>query len=116
MNAQEFGADIAFYDGTQFPRAYRGGAFVVFHGGLGPDLPQGHRGYDVKFVPFDKAGKAGAPQDFIEGFAGPDASYKNAGKAIYRPVGAAVGPDGALYVVDQNKGRVWRISYDGKGK
>jgi glucose/arabinose dehydrogenase len=108
--------DIAFYDGRQFPHAYRGGAFVVFHGGLGPNLPEGHRGYDVKFVPFDKAGKAGTPQDFIEGFAGPDASYKNAGKAIYRPVGAAVGPDGALYVVDQNKGRVWRISYDGKGK
>ena len=107
--------DIAFYDGRQFPRAYRGGAFVVFHGGLGPDLAEGHNGYDVKFVPFHvsgaKAGKAGAPQDFIEGFAGPDASYKNADKAMYRPVGAAVAKDGSLYVMDGNKGRIWRITY-----
>ncbi|HEX4118553.1 MAG TPA: hypothetical protein VHX99_07105 [Rhizomicrobium sp.] len=103
--------DIAFYDGGEFPRSYRGGAFVVFHGGLGPDLPEGHNGYDVKFVPFGKTGKAGTPVDFIEGFAGPDASDRNASKAAYRPVGAAVAKDGSLYVVDGNKGRIWRITY-----
>jgi glucose/arabinose dehydrogenase len=105
---------IPFYDGRQFPKRFRGGAFVVFRDGAGPELATGYRGYDVQFVPFDKAGKPGAPQNFIEGFAGPDPSYKNPGKAMYRPTGAAVGPDGSLYVVDQNKGRVWRISYNGK--
>ena len=103
--------DIAFYDGAQFPRSYRGGAFVAFHGGLGPDLPEGHNGYDVKFVPFDRAGKAGAPTDFIEGFAGPAPVDRNASKAAYRPVGAAVAKDGSLYVMDGNKGRIWRITY-----
>ena len=106
--------DLAFYDGKQFPKAYRGGAFVALHGALGADLPGGRHGYEVKFVPFDKAGKAGTPQDFIEGFAGPDASYKNAGKAMYRPMGLAVAPDGSLYVLDGSKGRLWRIRYDGK--
>ena len=32
----------------------------------------------------------------------------------YRPVGLAVGPDGALYVSDSEKGRVWKITYTGK--
>ena len=106
--------EIAFYDGKQFPKTYRGGVFVALHGGLGADLPGGRHGYEVKFVPFDKSGKAGEPQDFIEGFAGPDPSFKNAGKAMYRPMGLAVAPDGSLYVLDGSKGRVWRIRYDGK--
>ena len=75
------------------------------------DLPEGHNGYDVKFVPFDGAGKAGAPTDFIEGFAGPAPADRNASKAAYRPVSAAVAKDGALYVMDGNKGRIWRITY-----
>ena len=106
--------DLIFYDGRQFPSQYRGGAFVVFHGGAGPELPEGHHGYDVEFVPFDKSGKAGAPLIFATGFAGPDPIDRNPGKAAYRPTGAAVGPDGSLYVIDGQKGRLWRISYDGK--
>jgi glucose/arabinose dehydrogenase len=104
--------DLTFYTGKQFPAEYRGGAFVVMHGAGGPQLPGGHNGYDIVFLPFDKNGKSGAATTFADGFAGPDASYKNGGgKAKYRPTGAAVAPDGSLYVVDSNKGRLWRISY-----
>ena len=106
--------DLLFYDGKQFPKEYRGGAFVVFQGGSGGTLPLGHHGYDVVFVPFDKSGKAGQAQIFADGFAGPDAADRNPGKAMYRPCGAAVGPDGSLYVVDALKGRLWRIYYTGK--
>jgi glucose/arabinose dehydrogenase len=106
--------DIAFYDGAQFPARYRGGAFVAFHGGSGPDVPEGHNGYDIAFVPFDRAGKTGTPATFASGFAGPAPADRNVSKAAYRPVGIAVGPDGALYVADSVKGRVWRIFYSGK--
>jgi glucose/arabinose dehydrogenase len=101
--------DLTFYNGNRFPRAYRGGAFVAMHGGAdGGDVPGGQAGYDIVFVPFS-GNKAGTPTIFADGFAGPGS--KNVKTAAYRPVGVAVGPDGALYVADSNKGRVWRIAY-----
>jgi glucose/arabinose dehydrogenase len=105
--------DMAFYSGSQFPAAWRGGAFIAMHGGGadGTVLPAGHGGYNVTFVPFDRSGKAGKPKVFAGGFAGPAAGDRNVKTAAYRPVGVAVGPDGALYVADSNKGRIWRISY-----
>jgi glucose/arabinose dehydrogenase len=114
FQAHQSPLDLLFYDGKQFPKEYRGGAFVVFQGGSGGVLPLGHHGYDVVFVPFDKKGKPGQAQIFADGFAGPDATDRNPGKAMYRPSGAAVGPDGSLYVVDTLKGRLWRIYYTGK--
>lgn len=106
--------DIAFYEGRQFPPAYRGGAFIAFHGAGGGD-PAGHDdGYNVMFVPFDKSGAAGMPMVFADGFAGPSREDKNGKRAAYRPVGVTVGPDGALYVSDSQKGRIWRISYGGE--
>ena len=92
-----------------------GGAFVAFQGGSGPEmLANGRSGYNVSFVPFDKSGKAGAPEVFADNFAGPNPSDRNTGKAAYRPSGIAVALDGSLYVVDTQKGRLWHIFYDGK--
>ncbi len=105
--------DLLFNQGRQFPSEWRGGAFIALHGTNGPQLPQGRNGYTVAFLPFDRSGKAGALKVFADGFAGPSPADKNTGKAAYRPVGLAVAPDGALYVADSNKGRIWRIRYDG---
>jgi len=99
--------DMVFYQGKQFPKSYRGGAFVARHGGLGA----GGSGFDVQFVGFDAKGKPLTPISFASGFAG---ATLTAAAANYRPVGAAVAPDGSLYVADSKKGRIWRISYSGK--
>ena len=114
LPAHQSPLDLVFYEGKQFPAKYRGGAFIVYHGGAGAPAEQGHRGYDVVFLPFDRAGKPGQPQSFIEGFAGPAPGDRNPAKAAYRPTGAAVAPDGSLYVVDGEKGRLWHIVYDGR--
>ena len=84
--------DLAFYNGSKFPRRYRGGAFLAMHGGGadGTVVPGGHGGYNVMFVPFT-GNRAGTPVVFADGFAGPGPSAKNVKTAAYRPVGVAVG-------------------------
>ena len=102
--------DLLFYQGRKFPNEWRG-AFIALHGTNGPQLPEGRNGYTVAFLPFDRSGKPGTLKVFADGFAGPSPADKNSGKAAYRPVGLAVAPDGALYVADSIKGRIWRIRY-----
>ena len=96
--------DLMFYSGTKFPAAYRNGAFVVLHG------TANRTGYNVSFIPFNN-GKPGKPIVFADGFAAFDKSAATP-RARYRPVGIAEAPDGSLYVVDSQVGRLWRISYD----
>ena len=115
LPAHQSPLDLVFYEGKQFPAKYRGGAFIAFQGGSGPEmLPQGRSGYNITIVPFDKAGKAGTPEVFADNFAGPNPSDRNTGKAQFRPSGIGIAPDGSLYVVDTVKGRLWHIYYDGK--
>jgi len=103
--------DLLFYDGTAFPKKYREGAFIVMHGGSGPDLPAGHHGYQVLFLPIHKDGPGGTYTVFADGFAGDRPLDRNADRAHFRPAGEAVGADGSLYIVDSQVGRLWRITY-----
>src|SRR5690348_273055 len=96
---------LVFYAGDNFPAAYRGGAFIALHG------TRGKNGYDVVFVPFNRHGMRGSPTVFANGFAAFDSSANTSVSARYRPVGLAVGPDGALYISDSQKGRIWRVAY-----
>jgi glucose/arabinose dehydrogenase/mono/diheme cytochrome c family protein len=97
------------YDQKQFPARYREGVFIAFHGSWNrAPYPQG--GYNVVFQPLDGDHASGQCEVFADGFAG---AVKSPAKAEHRPTGLAVGPDGALYVSDDIRGRIYRIVYHG---
>ncbi|HEY2825206.1 MAG TPA: PQQ-dependent sugar dehydrogenase [Gemmatimonadales bacterium] len=104
---------ITFYGGTQFPAKFRGGAFIAFHGSWNrAPLPQ--QGYKVVFVPFSGNTPSPSYETFADGFGGANVAV---GAALHRPVGLAVGPDGSLYVTDDQSntgGRIYRIMYRGR--
>ena len=88
---------LAFYPGTQFGPAYQGGMFVSFHGSWNrAPLPQA--GFRVVFVPFADGKPKGSYQTF---------AVRQGGR--FRPVGLAVGKDGALYVSADDSRTIWRI-------
>jgi glucose/arabinose dehydrogenase/mono/diheme cytochrome c family protein len=97
------------YDQKQFPARYRSGVLIAFHGSWNrAPYPQG--GYNVVFQPLDGDHASGNCEIFADGFAGP---VKTPEGALHRPSGLAVGPDGALYVSDDIRGRIYRIVYTG---
>lgn len=100
---------LVFYDGEAFPPQYRNGAFIAFHGSWNrTPLPQ--EGFNVVFLPFTDGEPAQNYQVFADGFAGPEAPASSR-EAQYRPMGLAVGPDGALFISDSARGRIWRVTY-----
>ncbi len=103
---------LLFYTGTQFPEKYRNGAFVAFHGSWNR-APLNQKGFFVAFVPFKDGKPSGEWETFATGFAGSE-NITSPGQAVYRPCGLAQGPDGSLYVSDDAKGTIWKISYTGK--
>jgi glucose/arabinose dehydrogenase/mono/diheme cytochrome c family protein len=101
--------DLLIDNNAHFPAAYRGGAFIAFHGSWNrAPAPQG--GYNVVFQPLADGKAAGNYIVFADGFAG---AVKDPGRAAFRPTGLAAGPDGALYIADDVHGRIWRITYKG---
>jgi glucose/arabinose dehydrogenase len=104
---------MTFYTGSQFPGRYLNGAFVCSHGSWNR-APMPQAGYKVLFVPFEDDGMPrGGYETFADGFAGIPI-IRSPNNAKYRPCGVAQGPDGSLYVGDSEKGRVWRIIYNGE--
>ena len=103
---------LAIYNAKAFPAAYRGGAFIAFHGSWNR-APAPQDGFNVVFQPLKDGRASGNYQVFADGFAGPN---KGRGGATFRPTGVAVGPDGALYISEDTKGRIWRVTYQGGAK
>jgi glucose/arabinose dehydrogenase len=91
---------ITFYDHGAFPERYRGAAFVALHGSWNR---ASKIGYEVVALFFDAEGSV-REESFASGF-------EVDGKVYGRPVDAAVGPDGALYVSDDFTGSIYRIAY-----
>lgn len=104
-------ASIAFYHIEEFPAHYRGGAFVALKGSWNR-APMPQDGYIVAYVSFKDGAPTGDWEVFADGFKGFATLYER-GNAVYRPQSVAVHPDGSLYILDNNKGRIWRVTYTG---
>jgi glucose/arabinose dehydrogenase len=99
--------EMLFYPASGgFPKAYGGDAFAAEHGSWNR---ANRAGYEVIRIPMRDGHSAdGSYEDFLTGFVTPD------GKVWGRPVGVAVGSDGALYVSDDGSRSIWRVAYTGK--
>jgi glucose/arabinose dehydrogenase len=100
--------DLLFYTGKMFPEKYRNGAFIAFHGSWNRGSKQA--GYHVVFVPFKNGKPSGNYEIFADGFMGAS-SIAGSAQAKYRPCGLAQGTDGALYISESQKGKIWKIVY-----
>ncbi|HUN43187.1 MAG TPA: sorbosone dehydrogenase family protein [Acetobacteraceae bacterium] len=62
-------------------------------------------GYKLVFVPFANGRPSGAPRDILSGFLSADEK-----DAYGRPVGVAIGSDGAVLMADDVGNVIWRVS------
>jgi glucose/arabinose dehydrogenase len=90
---------------SDFPSQYDGDGFAAEHGSWNR---ANRGGYEVIRIPMQNGKATGEYEDFLTGFVTAD------GQVWGRPVGVAVGHDGALYVTDDGSRSVWRVSYTGK--
>ena len=108
-NAMAFSTGDSFPE--SFPEDYRSGAYVAFHGSWNRTPVQA--GYNVVWIPFEDGQPTGSWSVFADGFAG--GQITSASQADFRPTGVAVAPDGAVYVSDSLRGRIWKIIWIGQG-
>lgn len=99
---------LVFYDGAQFPKDYKGDAFVSLHGSWNSGTPTGYKVVHVKFA---NGKPVGGYDDFLTGFAKPGT---NPAEVWGRPAGLLVAEDGSLLVADDAGKTIWRVAYTGK--
>jgi glucose/arabinose dehydrogenase len=101
---------LLFYTGTALPARYRDGAFIVFHGSWNrAPLPQ--QGFKVVFQPMANGRASGDFEVFVDGFIDAEGKPTELGG---RPMALAQGRDGELYLSDDSKGRIWKITFTGR--
>jgi len=102
MGAHSAPLGLAF--GATLPPPYGQGALVGVHGSWNRQSP---RAPEVSFYPW-RSGDLGGQRTLVGGFQAPDGSRWG------RPVAAVPGPDGAVYVTDDEAGAVYRLAPPGR--
>jgi len=103
MQAHSAPLGLVFYTGQTFPQAYHHDLFIAFHGSWNRSTPTG---YKVVRLPLEGSTPTGPVEDFATGWLDEETLAVDG-----RPVGLAVGADGALYISDDKGGFIYRISY-----
>jgi glucose/arabinose dehydrogenase len=93
---------MKFYPGSQFPAEYQNDAFVAMRGSWNRTQPSGYKIIRVHF----ENGKPTRADDFVTGFL-----VDNNRSQFGRPVGVTTYLDGSLLFSDDNKGVIYRVSY-----
>jgi glucose/arabinose dehydrogenase len=105
MQAHSAPLGISFYTGDQFPLSFRNDALVAFHGSWNRSTPTGYKVVRIRTAD----GRAtGVVEDFLWGFLNPETRTESG-----RPVQAITGPDGSVYVSDDETGNIYRVEYKG---
>lgn len=99
--------DLVFYDGDQFPEAYRGDAFVALHGSWNAATPTG---YKIVRVPFEDGKPLGSYETFVAGFW---TEGETPARVWGRPAGLALTLEGHLLIADDEGGTIWRVKWVG---
>ncbi len=102
MQAHSAPLGMRFYYGTQFPEKYRGDLYIAFHGSWNRTKPTGYKIVRVIL-------EGGLPvriEDFISGWLLPT------GKRWGRPVDVEISANGSMFISDDYKGIVYRVSYE----
>ncbi len=102
MEPHNASLNITFYNGSQFPKEYKGQLFAAEHGSWNRSV---RTGYEVVLVPLKNGHATGEYRDFLTGFVTPN------GDCWGRPVGVAVANDGSLMVTDDGSNSIWRVTY-----
>lgn len=89
---------------AELPAPYGTGALIAVHGSWNRTPP---RAPEVSFYPW-RDGALGNQQTLVGGFQNAD------GTRWGRPVAAVVGPDGAVYITDDDAGAVYRVAPPGR--
>ncbi|HEY5346901.1 MAG TPA: PQQ-dependent sugar dehydrogenase [Rhizomicrobium sp.] len=102
---------LVFYEGSQFPAAYKGDAFVALHGSWNANDPTG---YKVVRIRFHNGKPEKGYENFLTGFWTGGKTQSGGAEVWGRPAGLAVAKDGSLLIADDAGNVVWRVAYTGK--
>ena len=95
---------MVFYQGSMFPRDYRGDAFVALHGSWNRNE---RTGYKIICIRFRNGKPVGGYDDFLTGW-----MLDPKSKDVWgRPVGLLVLNDGSMLITDDGANKIWRVTY-----